>query len=274
MYRPNVLNVWVYILCHVNWQPADVVYEGKRITLQPGQGLFKIREIARIFGVSSTSIHRIIEGFKSESQIETQTSPRNTIITVLNWNKYQVGETQIETQVEHKRNTSGTQVEHLPINKRIKEIKNKEKVKKEKSDFELFWNEYPRKENKQVAKKSFEKVIKSGVTLDTLLEAVRKHKLSEQWTKDNGQFIPHPSTWLNQGRWEDELNYGGSNGASNNQNMAGKPTGIESRAAAFEAAIRAAQERRKAGTVGKVQTGGNISSQDIRTAAEQGELPL
>ena len=27
----------------------------------------------------------------------------------------------------------------------------------------------------------------------------------DQWNRDNGQFIPHPATWLNQRRWEDEL---------------------------------------------------------------------
>lgn len=34
---------------------------------------------------------------------------------------------------------------------------------------------------------------------------------SKQWTKDNGQFIPHPSTWLNQSRWEDEPDNAGAN---------------------------------------------------------------
>ncbi len=35
--------------------------------------------------------------------------------------------------------------------------------------------------------------------------AIEVQKQSEQWTKDNGRFIPNPATWLNQGRWEDEL---------------------------------------------------------------------
>lgn len=29
-------------------------------------------------------------------------------------------------------------------------------------------------------------------------------KKSEQWTKSNGQFIPNPLTWINQGRWDNE----------------------------------------------------------------------
>jgi len=34
--------------------------------------------------------------------------------------------------------------------------------------------------------------------------AIERQKSSRQWTKDDGQYIPNPSTWLNQERWEDE----------------------------------------------------------------------
>lgn len=68
--------------------------------------------------------------------------------------------------------------------------------------FERFWSAYPRKVGKQAAKKSF---IRVKVPIETLLSAIEWQKRSDQWTKNNGQFIPHPATWLNQGRWDDEL---------------------------------------------------------------------
>ena len=37
-----------------------------------------------------------------------------------------------------------------------------------------------------------------------MVAAVAQHCASAQWRKDDGQFIPHPRTWLNQGRWKDE----------------------------------------------------------------------
>ncbi len=128
MHNADVLGIWLYILLNVAYQNEDVVFEGKRITLQPGQGLFKMRQVAKILGVSHSKLNRTITLFKSETQIETQTSPRNTLITVVNWNKYQLRETQNETQAEHKRNTSGTQAEHLPIKERIEEVKNKRNI--------------------------------------------------------------------------------------------------------------------------------------------------
>jgi hypothetical protein len=37
-----------------------------------------------------------------------------------------------------------------------------------------------------------------------MVSSVKVWKNSQQWTKDNGQFIPMPATWLNGRRWEDE----------------------------------------------------------------------
>ena len=68
--------------------------------------------------------------------------------------------------------------------------------------FERFWSVYPRKIGKQSAKRAFDRV---KVPLETLVTAVERQKCSDQWTQNNGQFIPHPATWLNQGRWDDEL---------------------------------------------------------------------
>ena len=70
-------------------------------------------------------------------------------------------------------------------------------------EFEKFWSAYPRKAgNKQ---KAFEAFKKADVSLDVLLAAIENQKQSAQWSKDNGQFIPHPTTWLNGKRWEDQL---------------------------------------------------------------------
>ena len=70
--------------------------------------------------------------------------------------------------------------------------------------FDSFWKEYPKKVSKQEAVKAFNKLEPNTTLLDTILEALRAQKRSSDWTRDNGQYIPHPATWLNQRRWEDE----------------------------------------------------------------------
>ena len=70
------------------------------------------------------------------------------------------------------------------------------------AEFERFWDAYPRHEGKQKARSAFEKV---DVPLQTLLDAIEAQKRSAQWSKDNGQYIPHAATWLNGKRWEDQV---------------------------------------------------------------------
>ena len=93
--------------------------------------------------------------------------------------------------------------------------KNKDKDKKEgqKNDldfdplFDLFWDEYPRKVKKQVAREKFKKVLKGSKDpeklFEAIMEALRRYKKTKQWQEK--EFIPHPTTWLNQRRWEDEI---------------------------------------------------------------------
>ena len=49
---------------------------------------------------------------------------------------------------------------------------------------------------------------------DRIMAAVQKAKNSAQWTRNNGQYIPNPATWLNQGRWDDELEPAAASGST------------------------------------------------------------
>lgn len=72
-------------------------------------------------------------------------------------------------------------------------------------EFEVFWAAYPRHTGKQDAYKAFVKLKPDEALMQAILAGIEKQKQSAQWTKDGGQFIPHPATWLNGCRWEDEM---------------------------------------------------------------------
>lgn len=69
------------------------------------------------------------------------------------------------------------------------------------TDFISFWRAYPKHTGKKVALAKFLKLDKT--LLHTILAAIETQKKTEQW--QNEKYIPHPATWLNQGRWEDEI---------------------------------------------------------------------
>lgn len=68
-----------------------------------------------------------------------------------------------------------------------------------------FWDDYPRKVNKAQAIKAWEKLRPDPELAAKIKTALNHAKQSRDWTKDDGAFIPHASTWLNQRRWEDEV---------------------------------------------------------------------
>jgi hypothetical protein len=74
--------------------------------------------------------------------------------------------------------------------------------------FERFWSIWPKKVAKSTAEKSWNKLAPNEEIADSILTAIERQKHSQQWRKDNGQYIPHAATWLNQRRWEDETEGG------------------------------------------------------------------
>lgn len=70
--------------------------------------------------------------------------------------------------------------------------------------FETFWSAYPKKKNKGSAEKWFKSHKPTKELVDTMIEKIEQQKNSKDWLKNDGQFIPYPSTWLNAKAWEDE----------------------------------------------------------------------
>lgn len=66
-------------------------------------------------------------------------------------------------------------------------------------EFDRFWTAYPKKVAKPAATKAFKKI--KPQELDGILSDIAKRK-TNGW--QDPQFIPYPSTYLNQRRWEDE----------------------------------------------------------------------
>ena len=67
--------------------------------------------------------------------------------------------------------------------------------------FDKFWNQYPRKESKGRAESAFKKLKKAEQQslLDHLPDRIDRHL-----SKVEKQFVPLPSSFINQKRWEDD----------------------------------------------------------------------
>ena len=71
--------------------------------------------------------------------------------------------------------------------------------------FDRFWQAYPRKVGKPKAMKAFANLRVTEETLGQMLAAIEQQTKALGWEdRSKWKYIPHPTTWLNQRRWEDE----------------------------------------------------------------------
>ncbi|EHQ92166.1 DUF4373 domain-containing protein [Desulfosporosinus youngiae] len=98
-------------------------------------------------------------------------------------------------------NPADSEIKDTEIPK-VKESKVKEN--KANNSFARFWDAYPKKKSKGQAEKAFTKLKVDEQFMGVILAAIKRAKKSADWQKENGRFIPYPSTWLNAKGWEDE----------------------------------------------------------------------
>ena len=114
---------------------------------------------------------------------------------------------QVENSTSSSQDTNALK-EYIKCLKKEIEMLKKEKLIKDTISYDLFdkfWNAYPRKVSKGNAEKWFEKNKPNEELVNLMISKISLLKDTEQWKKDNGQYIPYPTTWLNAKGWEDEI---------------------------------------------------------------------
>lgn len=109
--------VWIYLLLNATHKDMPAVFKGEKIILKPGQLIVGCKSIGNELGINYVKIHRILSCYESEKQIEKQSSNKNTLITVKNWELYQNNEKQNEIEMKNNCKTNENKQEY-------KEVKN------------------------------------------------------------------------------------------------------------------------------------------------------
>ena len=87
--------------------------------------------------------------------------------------------------------------------KRKERDRDREREEQILSSFDRFWKTYPRKVNKTTAVKAWKSLKPNDSTVEEIIADVTR-RLRKEWRGKDMTYIPHPSTYLNQRRWEDE----------------------------------------------------------------------
>ncbi|WMN19250.1 helix-turn-helix domain-containing protein [Pseudomonas piscis] len=99
-------------------------------------------------------------------------------------------------------NTKGSNTS-MSNTKRVKDLR--APASENEASFERFWNLYPKKKSRKDALKAWNKLDPDAELQAVMIASLAKHCASPDWTKQGGQFVPNPATWLNGERWHDVL---------------------------------------------------------------------
>lgn len=200
----EILKVWIWLLCNVAFEQHDTICYGKVICLKPGQIATGRKKIAQCTDLNENRVYRALTALKSLGNIEIKTTNKYSIITVVNWDKYQ--EENGKRTSKQQQNNSKTTTEEQQTNSKLTQHKNGKNGKKEKEIyicpfFDRAWELFPNKKGKSaVTKKAMGELAEAGET--TVIAAIENYKSEIQRNGTEEKYILHGSTFFN-GRWRD-----------------------------------------------------------------------
>jgi hypothetical protein len=227
---------WFWLISSAAWEPIRVRVGRAWFDLVRGQCAFALRFLAKKWMWSEPRVRRFLSRLVSDAAVLLLPTREATLITICNYDDYQLSR---RTDVS----PNDAQTDEPATRPRRKEegIKQTNKQKKKEEDLsslrsiddwpenygDVFWQAYPRKEEKISAMKKLATLRKSGiVTFADLMAGVKRYCAAER----EPQFTKQPTVWLNKGCWADEIKTGASNG---NRSSNSRSTGHDAILAAF-----------------------------------------
>jgi hypothetical protein len=181
----------------------------KGVEVKRGQLITGRKVLAEETGLSEQQIRTSLTKLKSTSEITINSTNKYTIVTICEYETYQLINNDINQQVNQQPNQQSTNNQPQTRIIRSKEDNNIPPLPPKgeivySEDFETFWKDYPRRIAKGAAFRAWKKIKPDKSLVEKILISVHRQKMCPDWKKEGGKFIPHPATWLNGCRWEDE----------------------------------------------------------------------
>ena len=186
----NTKVLFIHLLLKANYK--DNKWKG--ITIKRGQHLTGRFSLAKETGLSEQSVRTSLGRLISTNEITKHSTHTYTIITINNYDKYQVSNQQ-DNQVLTKCQPSA--------NHSIREIDKIDNTYAH--SFKTFWKQYPRKESKKRAETIYKRKATSKKKETKILEGLKRFNVKWKAEETEKRYIPIPTSWLNAERWEDEI---------------------------------------------------------------------
>ncbi|GAB6126267.1 hypothetical protein [Humidesulfovibrio idahonensis] len=186
------------------------------VPLKPGEFVFGRKVAAKETGLSERTVRTCISTLSKLGNLVITSTNKFSILTIEKWEDYQSTVQLATSKTTSKRPTgdhiqrqmhNSTEEKNTPLTPRRGECAYS-------ASFEEFWNAYPLRKGKAAAYRAWKSVEKKhpGLKALQIIGAVKTQVKADTFRSphDGQLYIPHPATWLNAGRWDDDVKPPGS----------------------------------------------------------------
>jgi len=139
---------WIDLLLLANHKPTNIIVDFKKVPVKRGDVFTSQLSLSKRWNWGIASVNRFLKFLKKENQISYKAETKYTIISILNWDKYQ-GEMETKRKAKRKpeRKPNGKQSETI---NNVEECKRnitsskRRKISFKKKDYNLILEEYQR----------------------------------------------------------------------------------------------------------------------------------
>lgn len=184
-------------------------FEGRRIQKVPGGWLIlnytKYRE-ARHADERKSYMASYMRDYRAKRRVNNNVNESKQALTSVNHSKPRLAKAEAEAEADIFKLTSEEKrvQREKPISSPT--AARKKSIPKEDPDFARFWFELPtqNKIGKKKAREAWARAIGDGAAAEQIISGISSYKKYERRRREQPDYRPlHPTTWLNQGRWED-----------------------------------------------------------------------
>lgn len=187
---------WIDLLLLANFTEGYLYVRGIKKRVERGQVGWSVVRLAGRWQWSRTKVCKFLNDLEEEQQIVQQKNNETSILTILNYDRYQDEEQQNIPQKSSRRAAEEQQKDTIKNDK--KEKKDKKETQTH-ADFEIFWTTYDKKVGRPKAEKKWSELNEE--LRARIIEHVRRYVQA----KPDKQYRKDPATYLNQKGWEDEI---------------------------------------------------------------------
>ena len=251
--NPDLWRFWSWCLLKAAHNDFAELVGFQCVALKPGEFVFGRKVAARETGLSEQTIRTCIATLQKLGNLTITSTNKFSILTIEKWDDYQATNQQATSSATSKQPAAN----HIQEHQEQQELKDNTPLKpphgEAKADdpadtpkapptprkrgskgrssiqpvvysesFEAFWAVYPLATGKAKAFESWEKIpLKHpGVGPTKIIQAIKAQVEARHFDNLQGESNPpHPTTWLNQARWDDVVR--GSPGSSSTTPTAG-----------------------------------------------------